>query len=92
MIKNDRIYPRKDAAAYPGRDYIDMVFYVPMAENNTRRLWLLTEAKSPEIMIDHFKFKPLKKALKVLDFSLYISQAIDSQLIQNRENKLSHFL
>jgi len=56
---NDKIYPLKDAASYSGRDYIDMVLYVPRTEDNTRRLWLLTEAKSPKIMVDHFEFKPI---------------------------------
>ena len=47
--RRDRIFPLKDAAAYSGTDFLDMVFYVPPSEDN-KRLWMLTEADSPELM------------------------------------------
>jgi len=59
FIREDRIFPLKDAVSYPGKDFIDMVFYYPPIQKK-KRLWLLTEAPSPHILIDHYEFKPVR--------------------------------
>ncbi|MCD6408137.1 hypothetical protein J7L87_03705, partial [bacterium] len=59
FIREDRIFPLKDAVSYPGKDFIDMVFYYPPTRKK-KRLWLLTEASSPYIFIDHYEFRPVR--------------------------------
>ena len=56
----NKMFPLKDATVYPGKDFCDMVFSYPIAENIKKRLWLLTSAKNPIVKIDDFVFKPVK--------------------------------
>jgi len=57
----DRVYPLKDASAYPGVDFRDMVFYLPAVEGRKLRLWMLTTALFPGVRIDHHAFRPVQK-------------------------------
>ncbi|MCK5594989.1 CehA/McbA family metallohydrolase [bacterium] len=56
----DRIFSLKNAVIYPGKDFLDMVFFVPPLEGRKTRLWMLTQADSPQVTIDEKRFKPLK--------------------------------
>ena len=56
----DRIFTLKEASTSIDSQFLDMVFYLPYTEGKKHRFWMLTEADSPTIMIDHHKFKPVR--------------------------------
>ena len=56
------MFPLRDATAYPGSDFIDMVFWMPSSEPKTLRLWMLTPATEPYVMIDDNRFTPQSTA------------------------------
>ncbi len=63
--RTDRIFPLKDAAFYPEKDFCDIVYFCPPVDTR-KRLWMLTEAKKPVVFIDHHRFEP--QAIKKGDF------------------------
>jgi hypothetical protein len=54
----DRILSLDRAAAYPGRNTVDMVMYLGCFAGETVKLWLLTAAEEPVMRIDDHEFAP----------------------------------
>ncbi|MFP4250414.1 MAG: hypothetical protein ACLFU7_12190, partial [Armatimonadota bacterium] len=57
FAKIDRILSLDQAAAYPGKKTIDMVIYLGCFRGEAVRLWLLTAASEPVVMIDRQQFE-----------------------------------
>lgn len=51
-MRHDRLITLDELTAYPGSDFLDMVWFFPPTEGKSFRLWLLTEAEQPRVRID----------------------------------------
>ncbi len=70
--RQDRLFPLSEAASYPGSATLDMVLYFPAAPGRPYRLWLLSEAQSPEIKINEKLYRPVREMIEGewLDFGV----------------------
>jgi Protein of unknown function (DUF3604) len=58
--RHDRIIPLSRLSSYPGSDFLDMVLWLPPAEERRRRLWLLCPRGKPTVAIDDAVYEPLE--------------------------------
>ncbi|MBM4085582.1 MAG: hypothetical protein FJ272_12390, partial [Planctomycetes bacterium] len=59
----DRFFPLRDAFSCVGSEFLDVIVWIPPGRaDGSLRLWLKTEAQTPEIQISGKRFRPVARS------------------------------